>query len=259
MNTNLYRSNIQLGAPPTFSSILGANYFDDWDFDNAASLSLTGTAIDSITSTGSNAGVFTAAGTARPTLVSNDINGKDVASFDAATDVMTIAASTATYKFLHYGQGCVILVMKVNNDSSTRTILATANTSTQRGVRFNKSTGENISHNVFNGASDLTYLHATSVGAVWCSQVSVNDTENATVAERLFGTQNNILTTSNAVDANGSNTNAASNLTLGARTNLTAFFSGRIARVIIANTRPTTNQLALIQKRLEYEYGIFPI
>jgi hypothetical protein len=103
-------------APPAdFATIFGANYLFDWNPDVSASLSVTGSAVDSIASVGLNTAAFTQSGAARPQLVANQINGKPVIRFDGATSFMEIAASTALFNFLHNATGgTVIIVSKVN-------------------------------------------------------------------------------------------------------------------------------------------------
>lgn len=242
--------------PPDFSTILGANYYDDWNFDNAASLSLTGSLIDSITSSGSNGAVFSASGTARPTLVSNAVNGKGAASFDGVTDKMEVSISTAMYNFLHYGQGCYIAVCKPNDTSGVKTVINTSGSTLGRGFRFIMDLAERPQANIYPNS----ILAQSSVSSLDLYNFSIveNDTENVTVADKLTINHNGI-TYSNTVNAVGVNANALANLRMGARGNDTVFFYGNIARVIIVNALPTATQLSLIQKRLEYEYGIFPI
>jgi hypothetical protein len=246
--------------PPDFSTILGANYYDDWDFNNSASLSLTGSAINSITSSGSNGAVFSASGTARPTLVSADINGKDVASFDGVTDVMSVAASTAMYNFLHYGQGAIILVLKVNNTGGVKIVLSNARLTSHTGFEFYFTAAEYAGHSIYNTtATFLSALDSSDLSSSYSSVVGKVDTQNATAYNKISDTINNSYDITNSANANGNNANATFNLYLGARPNLVLYYSGSIARMIVINALPTATQLALIQKRLEYEYGIFPI
>lgn len=260
--------------PPSFSSILGANYYDDWNFDNAASLSLTGSLIDSITSTGSNGGVFSASGTARPTLVSNDINGKDAAQFDGVTDVMSVSASNSMYNFLHNGDGgFVICVYKVAlaNPNTAYAIISNNRAGTLfRGIHLSYDDRSSLSRSnqnrvqVTNGTALVVSSGDTNnviTPQEYNSVVNILDADNATLNQRATLISNGLNTVNdNASTGTATASDATDNLTFGRTSSSTTFYmNGSIARLIIANTIPTATQLTQIQRRLEYEYGIFPI
>ena len=76
------------------NQIFGANLFDWWDFTDLATQSISGGGqIDSITSKGTNAGVFASSGTERPASIVG-VNGLNVADFDGVNDFMQVNAST---------------------------------------------------------------------------------------------------------------------------------------------------------------------
>jgi hypothetical protein len=254
------------GIPPTFAQILGANYFDDWDFGSAANMVIVSGAVNTITSkTGSGRNFLQGTANRMPLLVANQINGKSVARFDGINDAMQFS-NTSSYNFLHQSQGCVISIYKFDNSLAStvdRRIFNTVTFSTGRGyiIGLGAKPSTTVNNLVYKGSSGVILaLNARSVSDVtWHSSVSVLDLANATPADRMstnFNNKNLVLNGQNQTVSAG----AHSNPTIGHDPSLTNYpFKGDIARIIIANTKPTQAQLDLIQRRLFYEYGDFAI
>lgn len=252
--------------PDDFATILGANYYEDWDFNDAGSLSLTGSLIDSITSSGLNGGVFSSSLGARPTMFTDATLGKDIAIFDGVSDYMEVLGSAANYNFLHDGSGgCIITVLQQRvSPASIATILSNGFGGGNVGFRSEISS-LNIDRALASNAAGLIYFNPPSTAITnltYNSNVKTFDVGNATAADKgnviLNGTDNlnNVNTGAPSV------ANADDNLLMGVQASFlrTGFFlDGRIARVIIADVLPTPTQLTQIQARLNYEYGTFPI
>lgn len=263
--------------PDDFATIFGANYYDDWNFNDAGSLSLTGSLINRITSSGLNGGVFSSTASYRPKLTTDAIIGKDVADFDGVGEYMIVAGSTGSYNFLHNSSGgCVIIVGKVQdvNPNAGYAILANTNGGSPDIGAFiffedrdfiPIPKNNSLRSNVVRGVSGmLTSANLTADSAYlpqqYNSLVNVFDGGNATAAERNSIIINNGSEIKNNVDTNAASaSNASGVLNLGASRSLSFFFKGQISRVIIADTIPTPTQLTKIQTRLNYDYGTFPI
>jgi hypothetical protein len=261
-------------ASEDFSDVFGANYLFDWNPDVSASVSVTGSAVDSIASVGLNTAAFTQSGAARPQLVANQINGKPVIRFDGATSFMQIAASTALFNFLHNATGgTVIIVSKINvaNPDNIQTILDNSNTNTANiGISISVDDRSSLSRNevlrnfAFNGgASSVSNLSANDYFDTlqFNSLISINDAANATAADRSSLILNGGAAVKNNVLTNApSSANSTDNMTMGRFSTTTAnFLNGDIARIIIVDAKATPTQQAQVAARLAFEYGTFPI
>jgi hypothetical protein len=262
-------------APPDdFATIFGANYLFDWNPDVSASVSVTGSAVDSIASVGINTAAFTQSGAARPQLVANQINGKPVIRFDGATSFMQIAASTALFNFLHNSTGgTVIIVSKVNvaNPNAAMVFVNNNNLADSRvGFHLNFDDRSSLSRNdllakaVTNGTNRvITNLSANNYFDTmqFNSLINISDPANATAADRSSIILNGGAAVKNNAETNApSSANATDNMTLGRRSLSTDFFlNGDIARIIIVDAKATPTQQAQVAARLAYEYGTFPI
>lgn len=262
-------------APDDFSDIFGANYYEDWNFEDASSLVLSGSLITSITSSGLNGGIMEASGVDRPTLVSSVALGVDVAEFDGVSERLGVNGSTADYNFLHDGSGgCVIIVAYVDDANPDKAQvfldnhgLTSANTgfSIYHDDRSSSSRNNRLVNTVAKSSAGNLSVQNLSLDNAFSTEeynslITVIDADNATAADRSILNVNNgtdiKLNTKTNTPSTG---NASRDLNL-ARSGLGAFyFKGKVARVIIADTIPTAGQLADVQTRLDYDYGTFPI
>jgi hypothetical protein len=251
-------------APPDdFATIFGANYLFDWNPDVSASLSVTGSAVDSIASVGLNTAAFTQSGAARPQLVANQINGKPVIRFDGATSFMEIAASTALFNFLHNSTGgTVIIVSRVDSLGVANSLIANSVGATEVGSRFIKRVSNKFGNIASNGTANVIDDSSTNDYAnnQYNSTISIVDPANATANQRSFITLNGSTSNNNAETSAPSSANAARDISMGRR-HVTPFqyFNGDIARIIIVDAKATPTQQAQVQARLAFEYGTFPI
>jgi hypothetical protein len=257
------------------AQILGANLYDWFDFTDSATLTLTGVRVDAITSKAS-ARQFTSAGTDRPQIVANQINGLQVARFDGISEFMSVPASTALYNFLHNqaNGGMVIIVNKItdaNPDNSQ--IFIQNHNSMATNIGFGLSYDDRsvvprnntILNNVLRGASPASVSNLTADNIyptqVYNALLTIVDPNNGTASNRSkinvnFGAdvQNNSNTTT------PSNSNATNNLTIGKQSSTNAgYIKGDMVEIIISQNQPTPTQLTQLQTYLTSKYGAFPV
>jgi hypothetical protein len=251
------------------STILGANYTFDWNPAISGSLTLTGSAVDSIASVGLSANPFVQTGAARPQLVTNQINGKPVIRFDGATSWMDVATSTALFNFLHNTQGGTVIII-FKNDLSVATRLlnnrGTAAIETASGVQVAISSSLEVLTAIFNNqVNGRVMTTLTSINTVinnnFQSFISIFDAVNATLNQRgTISVDAGANINNNTDNATLSNTNAAYNMTLGRRVRSNdQYIDGDVARIIISDTKLTPTQQSEMKAYLEFEYGMFPI
>jgi hypothetical protein len=247
--------------PNDFASIFGANYYDDWDFNDLTTISETGGLIDSITSNGTNGAVFTSTGSIRPTSVLNATLGKYVGDFDGVSDTMSIAASTGMYNFLHNASGAVFFIGNINSIVGNNWLMGNGQTAISR-VAFNYyilSADLKLIINNGAGSVNVTTANSSVSGNKFDSLIVTVDNTNATALERSELIVNNASFKNNSSTGTGSVSNAQSNLKIGNAFGGSNYFNGQIARIVIIDTLPTPTQLAQVQTLLTSEYGTFPI
>ncbi len=252
-----------VSAPaPTFASIFGANYYDDWDFNDLSTISQSGSGlIDSITSKGTNGGVFTSTGSIRPTSVLNATLGKYVGDFDGVSDIMSVAASTAMYNFLHNASGAVFFIGNINSIVGNNWLIGNGQTAISQ-VAFNYYVlATDLKLLVNNGTRTINSTTANSSvsGNKFDSLIVTVDNTNATPLDRSELIANGASFKNNVATDTGSVSNAQSNLKIGNAFGGSNYFNGQIARIVIIDTLPTPTQLAQVQTLLTSEYGTFPI
>jgi hypothetical protein len=256
------------------SQIFGANLYDWWDFTDTSTQSITSGLIDSITSKGTNAAVFSSSGTERPASIVG-INGLNVADFDGVNDFMQVATSTAMYNFLHNGSlGTVIAITKVTYTTEELGGLIINNTpiittNIGYGLRYDNRTSlgfvkaiynyilrgvistsasQNIENNFFDNQYNLI------IDKVKANASPVAD---RSVISKNFGSEikNNVNTSAPSV------ANASSNMTIGRNAEATSsYIKGQIPEVIILNSHPTPTQITQLNAYYTNKYGgTFPI
>ena len=251
----------------TPAEIFGANYYDDWDYGDAATVSLTGALIDGVTSKGLNGAVFSSTGVNRPSLVSADINGYDVASFNGSSNYAQVAASTGMYNFLHNTNGGVVISIFKCENTAARLIGnrgGTAAPDTEPGVAV-AITSASLPVSLVTNASPTgrvsVNVHTTAVNvSKYHLFVNALDNNNATAAQRNDIIFDNNSEKNNVENAAPSANNAGYNMTLGRRVRLNdQYLQGSVARVIIIDTIPTPTQLTQLNTYLTATYGTFPV
>jgi hypothetical protein len=258
------------------AQILGANLYDWFDFTDNSTLSLTGVRVNSITSKAS-ARQFTSTGANRPQIVTNQINGLQVARFDGISEFMSVPASTALYNFLHNqaSGGMVIVVNKITDaNPNNAQIIINNNGGSQALIGYFVSYDDRVTTPANNrirsfitrgvlGFSTSINDSADNIYSpqVYNASINIVDPTNVTAANRSkisvnFGAniQNNILTNT------PTNSSATDNLTLGKSSNTSTFFlKGDMVEIIISQNQPTPTQLTQLQTYLTSKYGTFPI
>jgi hypothetical protein len=255
--------------------IFGADLYDWWDYTDLATQSIAGGGqINTITSKGTNAGVFASSGTSRPQSIVG-VNGLNVADFDGVNDFMEVAASTGMYNFLHNGSlGTVIAITKVTYTTEelggliiNNTIIASTNIG--YGMRYDNRASLGFAKAIFN------YIVRGVIGTFASQNIENNffdnqynmiidkvDADSSPVADRSvisknFGSEikNNVASALPSVD------NASSNMTIGRNSGLTSgYIKGQIPEIIILNSHPTPTQLTQLNAYLTNKYGgTFPI
>lgn len=252
------------GAKTSFiktpSQIFGANYYDDWDFNESSSLGLTGSLIDSVASLSGSGRDYVSTGGARPTLALDGTLNKNVAQFDGAATFMTIAASQSLYNFLHYGQGCSIVIYKTNVNVQGEVMSNLTGNSSSIGINIGYNSSINYYNYIFRGVFS-TYLESSIINTYnqYVSFISLNDTENSTVTEKIYNITNGVTSKNNTQNFTGANSNSSTLLTIGRLGSGVRYLNGNISRIIVINSLPTSTQLSQLQAYLTSYYGTFPI
>jgi len=250
---------------PDFSTIFGANYYDDWNFNDSGSLVLSGSLIDSVTSSGLNGAVFSSSGALRPSLVTDAIIGKDVAQFDGVSEFMTIPSSTGMYNFLHNGSGgCIIAIHRPLSTPASAALIVNNGGWGVASVGFRHQTNSLLSNNIIvRNSTSIIMLDASTelnILSEYNSNVNIFDVGQAVAADKSTVITNAVTDNNNTSTGTPSVANSTDLMHLG-RSSLSPnfYYNMNLARLIIADTIPTPTQLAQIQARLIYDYGTFPI
>ena len=260
---------------PTPDQIFGANLYDWWDFPDLATQSITGGLIDSITSKGTNAGVFASSGTERPASIVG-VNGLNVADFDGVNDFMQVAASTGMYNFLHNGSlGTVIMINRIA-DAAPDNAQAFLNnnelgiSSIGFGINFDDrnslSRNEVIANSITNGVNRVvTNISGNNQFPTqqYNMLMSKIDADASPVADRsIINTNGGIEIKNNTQTLAPSLLNATDNMTLGVVSNGgSLYLKGQLPEIYILNgIHPTPTQLTQLNAYLTNKYGgTFPI
>jgi len=256
----IFKIPYEIADVPDYDVIFGANYFDHWDFNNAGSLTLTGTLIDEARSLTGSGRDFFSSGTQRPSIITDATIGRNVAEFDGVSENMFVFGSGTSYDFLHNGDGgCVIVVYKSNTTPAIQSQLVT-NSFGDIGFRIQHVGNIN---SVVRNASTNIIVNATTESTPngdYASSVTVLDAGNATLVDRAEQVTNGVSAKNNTTSGTPTLLQASNDLRIARRANAGSFYlDGTISEVIIADTIPTPTQLAQVQARLEFDYGTFPI
>jgi len=253
--------------PKTPAQIFGANYYDDWDFNDLTTISESSGLIDSIDSKTGSGRNFTSSGVNRPLLLYAPNLNKYIADFDGVSEFMSIASSTGDYNFLHDGSaGTMIVVLKNDNinTSPQQRILMNFTTSTDTGIMFGTRNTGVIRTLEYNGGGSNVVMNneVPFTDSVYHSIVAYMDSDNATPSERSgIDIDDSGYTKNNTDNYSPAPTGDATyDLHLGRQPTISGLeFNGKVARVIIIDTIPTSQQLSDLQYYLTSYYGTFPI
>jgi hypothetical protein len=271
--------NLGLGLGLSFSSrksivilppneIFGDNLYDWWDFTDNSTLSLTGSAINSVSSKKSGSTrAFVASGGARPTIVANQVNSLQVARFDGLASFMEVATSTALYNFLHNATGGTVIVVykktsEINNERilTNRRFFADAGPGIIVSSNITSTSIIILNNSATSGLREVAVSSASQVVYNFNSFVGVSDVGNAIVSDRATAIVNNIIGGDNIQTNAFSALNSARNFTIGKVAGAADnYFTGDIAEIIISQNQPTLAQLTQIETYLTSKYGTFPI
>ena len=192
--------------------------------------------------------------------------GKLAAKFVAATaHRMSVASSTATYKFMHITGGSVLFVAAMNNTAATKRIVNTQTGSPLAGFSIGDNGGnENLSAfaarvsiaGVPTNGSSVSVASTTSilghhVGA------AVFDPDNGTAASRFAGWVNGTaVSTSNTASDAPADENAGFDLTIGTAPNASFPMDGTIQEIVIFSNLIATASRDFYESNAGTFYGI---
>lgn len=249
----------------TFEEIFPTKVYEDWDYNDLSSQVITTGFIDSITSSGSNAGVLQATGTERPMSVFNATTNKYESDFDGVNDTMSVLSSTSMYNFLHNTEGGMVVVIARVNTYGYQIFIDNANGTTSVGLLVLYVDTNSIGAYVGGGGPRVSYNNSPNNNFLtnqYNSIVNIFDNANTSAAERNRVIINGGVEIKNNIELGAPNAaNSAFNLTVGSRSGSSTFYlKGQIQRIlIIRENNPTPTQLSDLQNTLTNEYGNFPI
>lgn len=262
----------------TPDTIFSTDLYDWWDFTDNTTLTLSGSRIDAIDSKASGSTrQLTSSSSNRPQIVSNQVNGLQVANFDGVSEFMEVPSSTALYNFLHdqSNGGMVIVVSRVTdaNPNAPYQILdngGTATTTVGYLLQYDDRSSIPVNNVIRIRAARNVILTNTfttiSTDNIFETQqfnslINIVDPNNGIASERSKLTVNfGVEEKTNVSTDAPSNANASFDLTL-AKNGIgsSLFFKGDIAEIIITTGQPTALQLTQTQTYLTNKYGTFPI
>jgi hypothetical protein len=201
--------------------------------------------------------------------------GLDVLRFDGSNDVLSIASSEATFKFLHSLDSTVFVVFKsgttANPGHGGYGILSTAgSTTTVTGVALYTADSNSVSANdalywyVSRGGSGTypvffngnNYFASNAFGAL-----SIVSSPQAASSGNRFTIRRNGASANSTNDPAGSpqtvsTANSTANLTIGNTVEESAFLNGDIAEIIIYDSALSDTNRSLVESYLMTKWGI---
>ncbi len=254
--------------------IFGADLYDWWDYTDDATLTKSGVRVLSTASkkSGSTRAMTSLLATA-PQIVTNQVNGKQVARFDGVSEFAQVAASTALYNFLHNATGGYVFIVQRFTNGGVASRLLNNKGGNSPGLDINSGIGESISLNndyvsfirnttAGTNVSQTTTANNTIIPNKFQYTASKYDASNATLAQRGgIAIDNGSIVQNNTDNATLSNTNAGYNLTLGRRVRLDdTYYKGDLCEIIITQNQPSSLQLTQMYNYAVNKYGSnFPI
>lgn len=192
--------------------------------------------------------------------------GKLAAKFVAATaHRMSVASSTATYKFMHTTGGSVLWVASMNNTASAKRIINSNTATTVAGFSVGDNGGDerlncfagriSVAGVPTNGSSisvsSTTSILGNHVGA------AIFDPDNGTAASRFSGWINGtVISTANAATGTPADENATTDLTVGAAGSGSFSLDGTIQEMVLFSNLIATASRDLYESNAGTFYGI---
>jgi hypothetical protein len=205
-------------------------------------------------------------GPARKTAIQG---GKDVLRFDGSNDLLSVANSTETFKFVHSADSTVFLVFSTAsaNPEKQQNVIATFNTSSaQVGFRIAVNDASPANDDIFiviaKGELAQFPLSNTASGGFASGTFAVasfvNRPTNAVAANRSsFRRNSGSAVTNNSSTVAVSTSNSQANLTIGVAPVLNiGFFDGDICEIIIYNSALSDANRTLVENYLLAKWGI---
>ena len=214
----------------------------------------------------------------RPLRKTNQQNGLSTLRFDGTNDLMSIASSTATFKFMHDGDSTLFVVYRAGFDANPNALYAIIGNGVSDGS-IDLQTGfylrwddrgavpfQDQSAYVVANSGNPRYVGVSAANTfpanVFNLQTIVSNPQDSTIANRATIRRNG----GSAVSVTTSETNAATalptanatqNLTIGATSGTAAWFlAGDIAEIIIYDSALSDANRGLVESYLMSKWGI---
>ena len=263
-----------------------------WDASDAASVTLDSGRVSQLSDKSGNGrhAANTTSGSTQPTYITGARNGLNVARFAAASvQRLTVASSTATYKFLHDGTPCWWIAVNtfgtVSNPASYYCLWSTYASSAGVGSYFAYDDGGSQGNfpGTANNSADIFVARGVAASFVaetmnagktayqsgYANILTPNamlvsdclfDVANATASERLSLSVNGATAIKQNVFTNTPSTaNATGNMTVGGAIVGGTFFSalqGDVCELMLFSQQPTAAARDLIRRYLGAKWGV---
>jgi hypothetical protein len=236
-------------APTEISGCVGW-----WDASDASSITQSGGLVSQWNDKSGQGNHATASGTARPTLVSNALNGRSVVSFDGADDVMEAAISSG------YTAATVFVVLRADaagGGSLGRVMTRGASTlffdGANAALRYNPPFAGATGNGGQRTANSSVALGAWSLSSfTWSGGLDVS----TAITPRLSGASSSagLTGTGDSVSSTGISTLAIGNRSVADGND--RGWNGRIAELIFFNASLSTANIARVEAYLAAKWGI---
>jgi hypothetical protein len=210
-----------------------------------------------------NARNFTqSSATAKPKTGTRTLNGKNVIDFDGSNDFLSCPSSTALFNYFHNSTGATLFTVGIVDDTAANKMILSnsGGAVTDVGFRFRISSAERdnlIIRNAAgtNAAADQDNITLSSGSGFYLT--NKYDGGNATAANRLKISLNGGAFLGDNTLANApSETNAADDLHLGIKANLTFPWNGAFGEIIMYSGILSNDDIAHNQAYLAAKWGI---
>lgn len=257
-----------------------------WDFADSSTVTLDSGRVAAVAdkSGRGRAAANEASGSTQPDYVTKAQNGRNVARFAAAsTQRLTVASSTATFRFLHDGTASYIAAVvsfgnTANPDAAFGLLGNNAFASANVGVALSYDdravfartdavvmfvnravSGQFAAATVDNDIP--TYTTLTQYQDFFVPQSAGVfefgiDADNLTPSHRLFASKNGTQIAGNNWTGAPSESNATYDLQLGTTGNNVSPMTGDICEVIICSQQPAASQRASLRRYLAQKWGV---
>ena len=252
-----------------------------WDASDSASVTLDAGRVSQLSDKSGNARHLTntTSGSTQPSYVTGARNGLSVARFAAASvQRLSVASSTATYKFLHDGTPCWWIAVTTYGDTTDPNalfmLMATCNaTSAQVGFYYGfedrSPTNNGVNFGVLRGSTGTYVIAADDGSNIKTAYQNIITPQTLTVQEALMDVGNATAANRFALRINGGSSLAANqytgtpssasstgNLTVGASSANTIPMTGDVCELLLFSSQPTAAARDLIRRYLGAKWGV---